>query len=120
MLDLTEHTYVHTIWFLSVPKHGFDVFGAVWREGDDPWQARYRFRYDPDDAKSEYSVEFGDKPVEAMIEVYSVIMRAFERNTGGHLDVLPIHGGREETLAILAKQPWCHIDTNPDGKAARA
>lgn len=117
IVDLTEQTHVHTVWFVDGQGCGFDVMGALFREGDGEWQARYRFRYDPDDRKSVYEVGLGEMTVEQLAAAMTAVLGEVSTATRGKLYILPVHGGKLETLEVLAKQPWVTIQRLGDAQA---
>ena len=117
VVELTDQTHAHTVWFADAQQYGFDVMGALFREGDGEWQARYRFRYDPDDRKNVYDVGLGEMTVEKLALAMTQILGTVAEDTGGKLHIVPVHGGRLETLEILAKQPWITIHREGDALA---
>lgn len=109
MFEFNDRTHVHTMWFVAAPKMGCDILGALYREGDEPWRARYRFRYDADERRNEYTLVAEGKTVDEMATVMTTVMRQAAVMAGGEVYTVKIDGGWEKALSLLSEQPWCKV-----------
>jgi hypothetical protein len=109
MFEFNDKTHVHTMWFVAAPKLGCDILGALYRDGDDPWKARYRFHYDADDSRSEYTLVADGKTVDEMATVMTVVMQQAADMAEGEVYTIKIDGGWEKVLSLLSEQPWFRV-----------
>jgi hypothetical protein len=106
MFRFTEKTHVHTMWFVTCPKVGCDILGALYRDGDGPWEARYRFRYDADNRRNQYSLLTEGKPFDQILTALIYLMEHSAAMTGWQVYTVEVDGGWEKVLSLLSEQPW--------------
>lgn len=120
MLELSEDTEVHTVWFVGWSNG--DLLACVFRQKGQPWEGRYRFRYhtapkvgDPfleDDKKSAHAFRANDLSVtpERLVAGFEMICRlTADQYNAAVFDQMEINGSGLDAIRMMRSRPWCHI-----------
>lgn len=126
IFELHETTRIDTFWF--VRGGAWDFMGGVYTDPDGKWMGKYRFRYynsddawDGADTKNVYQVgplDAEDDTRAGLVETFTLLTKMMADSIGPDtLTTLPVNGGVEKYLAMLAQQPFTHVKlTAPEPK----
>ena len=125
IFDFGPDAWVERAWYVALDEA--DWMAVLWRDGDKPWRAVYRFRYymddkvgmASDDLKRVYELGGLDGTAatrDAMVAVLNDLFMLLQAADGGAARprwTADIKGGPDKFVEATRGQPWMHAQVVP-------
>lgn len=99
---LSENSHVYCIWFVPFDEDN-NFFAAMIRDEDGD---RVIYRFEESDECNYFVIRRGDSTMKNFRRAFNMTVEEFSSNSDARMEYLPVDGGVELALKIIANQPW--------------